>query len=144
MGRVGADAPVDNVVATLIPVIGGVAFPLVLPFAHRFGKRALVRGVLVMTAVTAVSMAYFAGRDVYDEMHQKRMFVLRLENVGYISFVLSVSDVDLTLTSWSDHVWRASFAFGRFRRGARVRGVGRWYCGYVRWRERKITDARYE
>ncbi|TFK20267.1 hypothetical protein FA15DRAFT_673638 [Coprinopsis marcescibilis] len=80
-GRMGADVPSDNLIATLIAVLGAPALPLLLPLSHRFGKRALVRGILLMTIVTSVSIAYFATRQPFDEMHQKRLFVIHMENV---------------------------------------------------------------
>ena len=82
-GRIGADAPADNVIATIVSAIGSLALPLVIPLSHRFGPRALKRGAVFMTIVTIGLMAVFARRTPFDEMHQKRLFVLHLENVGF-------------------------------------------------------------
>ncbi len=61
--------------------MGAQSLPLALPFAHRFGRRVLVRAALLMTAVTALSMAAFTMMAPFDAMHQKRLFVLHTENV---------------------------------------------------------------
>ncbi|KAG6889796.1 hypothetical protein C0992_004061 [Termitomyces sp. T32_za158] len=80
-GRIGADAPSDNLIATIVASIGALSLPLVIPLAHRFGPRALRRGVVFLSIVTAVLVAVFAMRVPFDAMHQKRLFVLHLENV---------------------------------------------------------------
>ncbi|KAF9458872.1 hypothetical protein BDZ94DRAFT_1225561 [Collybia nuda] len=80
-GRIGADAPADNIIATIVSVIGAQALPLVLPFSHRFGPRALKRGVVYMSMITAIVIAVFSMRVPFDDMHQKRVFILHLENV---------------------------------------------------------------
>lgn len=88
----GADAPADNIVAIIISALGALAFPLTLPFTHRFGRRALFRGVVVMGAVTTLSMALYATLEPFDEMHQKRLFFIHLENVRAASFCQSRVD----------------------------------------------------
>ncbi|KAF8806834.1 hypothetical protein BYT27DRAFT_7167035 [Phlegmacium glaucopus] len=80
-GRVGADAPADNIIATLVASLGAESLPLLLPFAHRFGHRALFRGIVFMSIVTIVVMGVFAMKVPFDAMHQKRLFALHLENV---------------------------------------------------------------
>lgn len=77
----GAEAPADHIIATLISILIAPAFPLVLPLAHRFGKRSLKRGIILTSIVTVVSIAYFSSRSPFDDMHQKRLYVLRMENV---------------------------------------------------------------
>ncbi|KAJ8519321.1 hypothetical protein ONZ45_g3731 [Pleurotus djamor] len=103
-GRLGAHVPADNVIATIVSFMSAQALPLVLPFIHRFADRtgpqgdasktktntkkvASNGGALVKTltrllvGVTALSMGIFAIRNPFDEMHQKRVFVLHLENI---------------------------------------------------------------
>ncbi|KAF8075052.1 hypothetical protein FPV67DRAFT_1475846 [Lyophyllum atratum] len=80
-GRIGADAPADNLIATIVSGIGALALPLVLPFAHRFGAKALWRGVMWTSLVTTVLIGIFAMRVPFDAMHQKRVFILHLENI---------------------------------------------------------------
>lgn len=79
----GAGAPSENIIATIIGSLEALSLPLLLPFAHRFGRRALFRGVLYMSVVTVVMMGIFAMKMPFDEMHQKRLFILHLENVSF-------------------------------------------------------------
>ncbi|EAU90683.2 hypothetical protein CC1G_03952 [Coprinopsis cinerea okayama7 len=79
-GRMGADAPSDNLIATLVALLGAPALPLLLPLSHRFGKTALTRGVLVCSILVVASVAVFVRREPFDEMHQKRLFVIHMEN----------------------------------------------------------------
>ena len=62
--------------------MGAYNFPLAIPFSHRFGRKALARSVVLMVLVTGGVMAYFARREPFDSMHQKRLFVLHHENVS--------------------------------------------------------------
>ena len=61
--------------------MGATALPLVLPFAHRFGRRELRQAALLLSAITILAMGLFAMRVPFDQMHQQRVFVLHLENV---------------------------------------------------------------
>ncbi|KAJ7698147.1 hypothetical protein B0H17DRAFT_1261330 [Mycena rosella] len=92
-GRLG-NAPADNIVATLIAFLGSQALPLAIPFAHRFGRKALQKAVLVLTVATVANMAIYARRDVFDDMHQKRLFVLHLENVTTHEHHLHIAAAD--------------------------------------------------
>jgi hypothetical protein len=80
-GRIGANAPADQIVAGITSIAACQAFPLVLPFSHRFGARALRRSVAVSAAAAVLAMAVLSTWQPFDEMHQKRLFVLHLENV---------------------------------------------------------------
>jgi hypothetical protein len=80
-GRIGADAPADHIVASIVSLTGAQSLPLFLPFAHRFGHRVLSRAVLLSAFATVLAMAVFCTWHPFDEMHQKRLFVLHLENV---------------------------------------------------------------
>ncbi|KAJ6577643.1 hypothetical protein B0H19DRAFT_1120767 [Mycena capillaripes] len=92
-GRLG-NVPADNIVATLISVLGSQALPLVIPFAHRFGRKSLRKLVVVLSAFTLVNMAIYARKDVFDEMHQKRLFILHLENVTTHEHHLHIASAD--------------------------------------------------
>ncbi|KAJ7097218.1 hypothetical protein B0H15DRAFT_825213 [Mycena belliarum] len=92
-GRLG-DVPADNIVASLIAFLGAQALPLAVPFAHRFGRQTLRRMVLVLAALTLANMALYARRDVFDAMHQKRLFVLHLENVTTHEHHLHIASAD--------------------------------------------------
>lgn len=84
----GADAPSENIIATIIASLGSQSLALLIPFAHRFGRRALFRGVVYMSIVTVTLMGIFAMKVPFDSMHQKRLFVLHLENVSQNVLVL--------------------------------------------------------
>lgn len=81
----GADAPADNIVAIIVSVLGALGFPLTLPFTHRFGRRTLSKGVAFMSVVTTLSMAFYATLEPFDEMHQKRLFIIHSENVRSVA-----------------------------------------------------------
>ncbi|KAF8655951.1 hypothetical protein AX16_002858 [Volvariella volvacea WC 439] len=93
-GRIGADAPAETMICTIVAALGSQALPLLVPFAHRFGREALRRSVLLMSVVTVVMMAVFAARVPFDGMHQKRLFVLHLENVTTNEHHLHLSAAD--------------------------------------------------
>ncbi len=76
-----ASAPADHLIATIVTVVGSVSLPLLAPFSHRFGQGYLKQFVVTLLVVNAALIAVFAQRDVYDDMHQRRVFVLRVENV---------------------------------------------------------------
>ncbi|KAF8624137.1 hypothetical protein AX17_007200 [Amanita inopinata Kibby_2008] len=80
-GRIGAGAPADTIIATVVSTLGFQTVSFVLPLAHRFGRRSLLRGIVFLTVLMTMVMAVFAVRKPFDEMHQKRLFVLHLENV---------------------------------------------------------------
>ncbi|KAJ3967803.1 hypothetical protein EV361DRAFT_1006474 [Lentinula raphanica] len=96
-GRIGADAPADNLIASIVSVVGMLGFPLFVPFVCRFqssDNRMLGKLIVVMTLVTAVPIAVFSARSPFDPMHQKRVYVLRTENIttGEHHLHLSTSD----------------------------------------------------
>ncbi|KAG6810478.1 hypothetical protein H0H92_011713 [Tricholoma furcatifolium] len=93
-GRMGGDAPADNLIATIVSAIGALSLPLVIPFAHRFGQRALRRGVTYMSVVTVVVTAVFMMRVPFDDMHQKRLFILHVENVTTHEQSLQIASAD--------------------------------------------------
>ncbi|KAJ3539089.1 hypothetical protein NMY22_g4892 [Coprinellus aureogranulatus] len=75
------NAPADHIIACIIAVLVSPGFPSVLPLVHRFGKRALLRGIIATSILTAASIAYFSAREPFDDMHQKRLFIIHMENV---------------------------------------------------------------
>jgi len=62
-------------------LVGAYTFPSVIAFVHRFNRRTLVRSILFLSALSAVTVLVFREREVFDEMHQKRLFVIHMENV---------------------------------------------------------------
>ncbi|KAJ8075039.1 hypothetical protein PM082_019366 [Marasmius tenuissimus] len=93
-GRLGADAPSDNVMATIVSGLASLTFPLLIPFINRFERRVLSRTITLLGLVTVVTMAVFAARDPYDPMHQKRVYVMRTENITTGEHHLHISTSD--------------------------------------------------
>uniref|UniRef100_D8PVI5 Peptide hydrolase n=1 Tax=Schizophyllum commune (strain H4-8 / FGSC 9210) TaxID=578458 RepID=D8PVI5_SCHCM len=88
-GRMGHDAPADNVIAVIVGTLTAYASALVLPFVYRFEESAgpkrstgfLRRARVFAALATVVSVAYFAARSPFDATHQKRVFMIHMENV---------------------------------------------------------------
>ncbi|KAI0676099.1 hypothetical protein C8Q78DRAFT_369024 [Trametes maxima] len=80
-GRIGEEAPAEHIIATIVAITGAYILPLAIPFVHRYGRRILVRAVIVSSLLTGVAMAIFAMRSPFDAMHQKRLFVIHMENI---------------------------------------------------------------
>ncbi|KAI0332654.1 hypothetical protein GY45DRAFT_1344453 [Cubamyces sp. BRFM 1775] len=80
-GRIGEEAPAEHIIATIVAVNGSYILPLTVPFVHRFSRRVLFRAVVVLSMVTGLSMAIFSMRSPFDPMHQKRLFVIHMENI---------------------------------------------------------------
>ncbi|KAF9581028.1 hypothetical protein BGW38_002104 [Lunasporangiospora selenospora] len=94
-GRIGADAPVDHIVAILIGFIAFVFSPPVLAFAHRFGAAVLRKiivflliGQLVFLLISTISLT------PYNELHPKRVFVQHLRNLTSGASQLYVAHAD--------------------------------------------------
>lgn len=79
----GEEAPAEHIIATIVAVLGGYMLPLAVPFMHRYSRAMLTRSVIVLYAITAISMAIFSMRSPFDTMHQKRLFVIHMENVSF-------------------------------------------------------------
>ncbi|GJE93217.1 M28 family metallopeptidase [Phanerochaete sordida] len=80
-GRTGAEAPAEHIIATLVAVLSSYLFPLFVPFTRRYGRSFLTRSILIVSMVTAVAIAVFSARNPFDTMHQKRLFVIHMENI---------------------------------------------------------------
>ncbi|GAA5899500.1 Pff1p [Sporobolomyces salmoneus] len=83
-GRLGADAPVDFIIATLTSAVGFLIVPMFLPFIHRFGASFTARLVVLFTLTTIISLSFFtrSSWSPYDAQHPKRIFVLHMENTS--------------------------------------------------------------
>ncbi|ORY69282.1 hypothetical protein BCR35DRAFT_319080 [Leucosporidium creatinivorum] len=83
-GRLGADAPVDFIIASLTAGVGFLAVPMVLPFVHRFGPKTTSRIALFFTFFTAGTLGWFTrpSWSPYDKMHPKRILCLHMENIS--------------------------------------------------------------
>ncbi|KAI0364703.1 hypothetical protein BV20DRAFT_1029237 [Pilatotrama ljubarskyi] len=93
-GRMGEDAPAEHIIATIVAINGAYILPLTVPLVHRFGRRFLVRAVIVLSMVTGLMIAIFAMRSPFDAMHQKRLFVIHMENITSAEQHLHVASAD--------------------------------------------------
>ncbi|THH03322.1 hypothetical protein EW145_g6351 [Phellinidium pouzarii] len=94
-GRMGAEAPAENLVASLTVFSAAYSAPLLLPFFARFGSVILKRALLILTLVTAATITIFSQRDPFDVMHPKRVFVVYNENITTNAVSLGVGTSDI-------------------------------------------------
>lgn len=87
----GAEAPAEHIIAIIVAVTGSYILPLTVPFVHRFSSRVLVRGIMLAALTTVAMMTLFSFRSPFDTMHQKRLFVLHMENVSLKYRIMSVA-----------------------------------------------------
>jgi len=97
-GRLGADAPVEFIIASLTSGVGFLIIPMFLPFIHRFGASFTARLVVLLTLLTFASLTFFTRQSwsPYDSLHPKRIFVLHMENTSTVpsEFHLHVASID--------------------------------------------------
>ncbi|KAG9320534.1 hypothetical protein KVV02_004918, partial [Mortierella alpina] len=94
-GRIGVDAPVDQIVATMSGFVTFVFCPPLLAFSHRFGRAALKKIVLgLFMAHIILVLISSAVMYPYDELHPKRVFVQHLRNMTSGESVLYVAHAD--------------------------------------------------
>ncbi|KIJ44510.1 hypothetical protein M422DRAFT_252117 [Sphaerobolus stellatus SS14] len=77
----GEKAPAEFIIASMTAFIGFYTFPLLIPFAHRFGRKTMKKAVVFFVGLTVLSMAYMASVHPFDEMPPKRMYVIRSEKI---------------------------------------------------------------
>lgn len=87
-GRMGKQAPAEHIIATIVAVTGAYALPLAIPFIHRYSRAVLVRSIVIVSVLSTLSIAVFFMREPFDAMHQKRLFVIHMENVSHVSIDL--------------------------------------------------------
>jgi len=80
-GRIGEDAPAEHIIASIVAFTTIFSLPLSIPFAHRYSRRVLTRGVVFLATTTIISMAVFSMKSPFDSMHQKRLFVIHMDNI---------------------------------------------------------------
>ncbi|RDX50882.1 hypothetical protein OH76DRAFT_1555381 [Lentinus brumalis] len=80
-GRIGEEAPAEYIIANIVAINGSYMLPLMVPFMHRFSRRTLVRVVVLLAMATGLAVAVFSVRSPFDPMHQKRLFVIHMENI---------------------------------------------------------------
>jgi len=79
-GRIGADVPADHVIASLVAILGSHTFPLVPAFASRYSKRSALRGLATLSILSVMLVGIYAAREPFDELHQKRLYVIHMHN----------------------------------------------------------------
>jgi len=137
-GRFGEEAPGEHIIASIVAGAGAFTLPLALPFVHRFGRQFLTRAVLFASAATAVATVVFSMRSPFDDMHQKRLFVIHMENItsaeqhlhfavadaapGYPELAQKISQefgiegvpaVSTTMNDWNTY-WEPMYPFSEF------------------------------
>jgi hypothetical protein len=93
-GRIGSVPPAEHIVATLVAILGAYTLPLLPALAVRYPKKSALRGAMVLTLVTAMGAGYFATRNPFDVLHQRRLFILHMHNVGHVP--MYVTTIPLT------------------------------------------------
>jgi hypothetical protein len=95
-GRLGAAAPADCIIASIVGIVGFLSIPMALPFAHRYGERFLIRAVLFLVAASTVIAGVFfhPSWKAYDAEHPKRILSLHMENITTGEFSLHVASLD--------------------------------------------------
>ncbi|KAI0091617.1 hypothetical protein BDY19DRAFT_983891 [Irpex rosettiformis] len=80
-GRMGEEAPAEHIIATIVAISGAYALPLSIPFIHRWPRTVLKRAIVLLSILTTLAIAVFSAREPFDAMHQKRVFVVHMENI---------------------------------------------------------------
>jgi hypothetical protein len=94
-GRIGADAPSEHIIASLVALLGAYSFPLLPALVTRFGHRSATRGAVLSLLVSIVVAGIFAAKEPFDELHQRRFFVMHMHNVRVVPvlFAFRLTDV---------------------------------------------------
>ncbi|KAF9111289.1 hypothetical protein BGX27_005128 [Mortierella sp. AM989] len=94
-GRIGADAPVDHIVAILTGFITFVFCPPVLAFAHRFGAVVLKKMIVFLfIAHLLILLLTSVFITPYNELHPKRVFAQHLKNLTSGESTMYVAHAD--------------------------------------------------
>ncbi|KAI5980796.1 hypothetical protein EDD15DRAFT_2186218 [Pisolithus albus] len=80
-GRIGRDAPAEFIIASIVSVLGVFCVPFMPALAHRFGPRFLRQMLWISILSLGLAMAFFCAQDPFDQMHQRRLFVVHKENM---------------------------------------------------------------
>ncbi|KAG0003762.1 hypothetical protein BGZ80_011579 [Entomortierella chlamydospora] len=94
-GRIGVDAPVDNIVAVMSGFVTFVFCPPLLAFSHRFGRAILKRIILSLVVIHLISILISSAvMYPYDELHPKRVFIQHLRNMTSGESLLYLAHAD--------------------------------------------------
>lgn len=89
------EAPAEFIIASITAFIGYYTCSLVIPFAHRFGRKITLMTVVLFTALSITTMGMMSMKSPFDAMHPRRMFVIQSENVRVL---IKVRDHVIILT----------------------------------------------
>lgn len=81
-GRMGAEAPAEEIIACLVPITLAYFVPLIIPFFVRFGRRITILVIIATLVTSALSIIVFSKKNPFDDMHPKRLYVIHSENVS--------------------------------------------------------------
>ncbi|KAG8991503.1 hypothetical protein FRB90_001316 [Tulasnella sp. 427] len=95
-GRMGEVAPVEHIIAIMTALLGFlIAATTVLPFSHRVRRSVLLMVVLIVSLFSGITMLIYAyGSHPFDAMHQKRVFVLHVEDITHQEHHLHLASAD--------------------------------------------------
>ncbi|KAF9984633.1 hypothetical protein BGZ65_013025 [Modicella reniformis] len=94
-GRIGVDAPVDNIIAIMSGFVTFVICPPLLAFSHRFGRAILKRIAIVLLILHLVLVLISSAvMYPYDELHPKRVFIQHLRNMTSGESLLYLAHAD--------------------------------------------------
>ena len=117
--------------------------PLTVPFVQRFSRRLLIRLVLFTSMVTGLVMAAFCMRSPFDAMHQKRLYIIHMENVRALlghRYPLPMLTALLTIL---DYKRGTASARRRGGRGSRLPHTGCRHRGGIQRPWRHADHRRY-
>ncbi|KAL9939163.1 hypothetical protein V8E36_001976 [Tilletia maclaganii] len=104
-GRMGEDAPVDNIIGTLTAILVVIGFPALVPIGHRYSPYGFKWALSLSAAAAVASIALFSaasqpatfglgpGRP-FDEWHPKRLFVHLSSNLSSLKTELHFGTAD--------------------------------------------------
>ncbi|KAF9897328.1 hypothetical protein BX616_005796, partial [Lobosporangium transversale] len=94
-GRIGVDAPVDNIVAVLTGFIIFVFCPPIMAFTHRFGA-SMLRKMIVLLLVAHLAILLITSMFIspYNELHPKRVFAQHLKNLTSGESMMYIAHAD--------------------------------------------------
>ncbi|KAF9170532.1 hypothetical protein BGX21_004948 [Mortierella sp. AD011] len=94
-GRIGADAPVDHIVAVLTGFVTFVFCPPLLAFAHRFGAVVLKKTIIFLfIAHVLIMLLNSVFITPYNELHPKRVFAQHLRNLTSGESMMYIAHAD--------------------------------------------------
>jgi len=110
-GRMGGEAPAEHIIATIVAVSLAYTLPLVLPFAHRYGTNFIFYTIIGLHVVLYATAAIFMQRSPFDELHQRRLFILSSDNITSHERYLHIGAAD-GAPGFEDLVHEISSRFG--------------------------------